>query len=292
MWTVPLLVEGARYRLSPVTMKPHVKLTDTTLTFSMYGNSSASLKEWFLHLVNRKGNPHAELTFNAINNVTLNVGGGEVVGIIGLNGAGKSTLLKTIGGIYPPHEGSVEVVGSVTPLIELGTSFDIQLTGRENILINWVMLGRSVPPLKELEPKIIEFAELQEFIDMPVKYYSSGMVARLAFSIATAIRPDILLIDEVFSTGDERFVEKAIARMVDLIDSANLVLFVSHNLKMVKQVCNRVIVMHKGAVVADGSPDEMVRYYLHNIVHGPEAVTVSGVEVAAAAPLAQASLPI
>ncbi len=270
MWLIRLLVEGARYRLSPLTMKPHVKLTDTTLQFSMYGNSSASLKEWFLHLLSSKRNHHTELTFNAVKNVTLKVEGGEVVGVIGLNGAGKSTLLKTVCGIYPPHEGSIDVVGSITPLIELGTSFDIQLTGRENILINWVMLGRPVPPLKKLEAQIIEFAELEEFIDMPVKYYSSGMVARLAFSIATAIRPDILLIDEVFSTGDERFVEKAIARMVELIDSANLVLFVSHNLKMVKNVCNRVVVMHKGAVVADGLPDEMVRYYLQNIVHGPE----------------------
>lgn len=256
-------------------MKPHVKLTDTTLKFSMYGNSSASLKEWLLQLISSKRrHRHSELTFNAIDNVTLDVGGGEVVGVIGLNGAGKSTLLKAISGIYPPHEGSVEVVGSITPLIELGTSFDIQLTGRENILINWVMLGRSVPPLEELEEQITKFAELEEFIDMPVKYYSSGMVARLAFSIATAIRPDILLIDEVFSTGDERFVEKAIARMVELIDSANLVLFVSHNLKMVKNVCNRVIVMHKGKVVADGSPDEMVRLYLNTIVHGPERVAV------------------
>lgn len=265
-------------------MKPHVELTDTTLKFSMYGNSSASLKEWFLHQVKSKtNNKYSELMFNAIDNVTLKVGGGEVVGVVGLNGAGKSTLLKAISGIYPPHDGCIDVLGSITPLIELGTSFDIQLTGRENILINWVMLGRPVPPLKQLEAHIIEFAELEEFIDMPVKYYSSGMVARLAFSIATAIRPDILLIDEVFSTGDERFVEKAIARMVELIDSANLVLFVSHNLKMVKQVCNRVIVMHKGKVAADGSPDEMVRYYLQNIVHGPERSAVAAATSAAAA---------
>lgn len=234
----------------------------------MYGNSSASLKECLLNLVGSKGNRKTELTFDAINNVNLEISAGEVIGIIGLNGAGKSTLLKTVSGIYPPHEGCVEVVGSVTPLIELGTSFDIQLTGRENILVNWVMLGRPVPPLKELESQIIEFAELQEFIDMPVKYYSSGMVARLAFSIATAINTEVLLIDEVFSTGDERFVEKAIARMLHLIDSANLVLFVSHNLKMVKQVCNRVIVMHQGRVFADGSPDEMIRHYLQSIVHG------------------------
>ncbi|MDZ4834537.1 MAG: ABC transporter ATP-binding protein [Candidatus Melainabacteria bacterium] len=247
-----------------------MKLSDTTLTFSMYGNSSASLKEWFLQFTSAKRNHHTELTFNALKNVNLNIDAGEVVGVIGLNGAGKSTLLKTISGIYPPHEGSVNVAGSVTPLIELGTSFDIQLTGRENILINWVMLGRAVPPLKELESQIIEFAELQEFIDMPVKYYSSGMVARLAFSIATAIRPDILLIDEVFSTGDERFVEKAISRMLQLIDSANLVLFVSHNLNMVKQVCNRVIVMHRGSVFADGKPEEMIPLYLDSIVHGAE----------------------
>jgi len=252
-------------------MKPFVKLSNATLRFSMYGNCSASLKEWFLHTVSFQSKPRqTELKFDAIKDLSLNVNSGEVVGVIGLNGAGKSTLLKTISGIYVPHDGSIEVIGSTTPLIELGTSFDIQLTGRENILVNWVMLGRPAALLRDLESEIIAFAELEEFIDMPVKYYSSGMVARLAFSIATAIRPEILLIDEVFSTGDERFVEKAIARMLDLIDSANLVLFVSHNLKMIKQVCNRVLVMHKGEVVGDGTAADMIPFYLQTIVHGPD----------------------
>lgn len=250
-------------------IKPSVRLSDATLQFAMYGNCSASIKEWFLQTISLKQQPRqTQLKFNALNDLSLKVGSGEIVGVIGLNGAGKSTLLKTISGIYVPQTGSVEVIGATTPLIELGTSFDIQLTGRENILVNWVMLGRPIAPLRDLENEIIQFAELEEFIDMPVKYYSSGMVARLAFSIATAVRPDILLIDEVFSTGDERFVEKAIARMVELIDSANLVLFVSHNLKMVKQICNRAIVMHKGEIVGDGTPAEMVPFYLQTIVHG------------------------
>lgn len=216
-----------------------------------------------------------ELRFNALNGIDLKVQGGEVVGIIGLNGAGKSTLLKAISGIYSPHEGHLEITGRITPLIELGTAFDIQLTGRENILINWVMLGRAQKDLRTVESEIIQFAELEEFIDVPVKYYSSGMVSRLAFSIATSIRPDILLIDEVFSTGDERFVDKALDRMTNLINSANLVLFVSHNLRMVKQLCNRVIVMHKGRVVADGAPDEMVKFYLREIVHKRDAKLLS-----------------
>lgn len=260
---------------SSTAIRPNVRLADATLQFSMYGNCSASIKEWFLNTVSLKREPRqTKLKFNALNHLCLNVGSGEIVGVIGLNGAGKSTLLKTISGIYVPQTGTVEVIGTTTPLIELGTSFDIQLTGRENILVNWVMLGRPVAPLRELENEIIQFAELEEFIDMPVKYYSSGMVARLAFSIATAIRPEILLIDEVFSTGDERFVEKAIARMVELIDSANLVLFVSHNLKMVKQICNRAIVMHKGEILGDGTPSEMVPFYLQNIVHKQTSLAV------------------
>lgn len=260
-------------------MKPHVELNDLTLEFSMYGNCSASIKEWFVQFLTFKVRKSTELKFHALKRLNLAVGSGEVVGLIGLNGAGKSTLLKTIAGIYPPHDGCIEVAGSITPLIELGTSFDIQLTGRENILVNWVMLGRPVPPLRELESQIIAFAELEEFIDMPVKYYSSGMVARLAFSIATAVRPDVLLIDEVFSTGDERFIEKAINRMMQLIDSANLVLFVSHNLRMVKQVCNRVLIMHKGEIFADGDPGEMIPLYLREIVHGESNVVDGGSHV-------------
>ncbi len=248
-------------------MKPIIQLNDVTVEFSMYGNCSASLKETILKLLCVRWQSSTELRFNALDRIDLHVSGGEVVGVIGLNGAGKSTLLKAISGIYSPHVGCLEVAGSVTPLIELGTAFDIQLTGRENILINWVMLGRARKDLKNVEKEIIEFAELEEFVDLPVKYYSSGMVARLAFSIATSICPDILLIDEVFSTGDERFVDKALQRMTELIDSANLVLFVSHNLRMVKRVCNRVIVMHRGRIVADGEPDEMVRFYLREIVH-------------------------
>ncbi|MBX9671305.1 MAG: ABC transporter ATP-binding protein [Candidatus Obscuribacterales bacterium] len=218
---------------------------------------------------------NTELRFNALDGIDLNVQGGEVVGLIGLNGAGKSTLLKAISGVYSPQEGSLEVVGSITPLIELGTAFDIQLTGRENILINWVMLGRARKDLKIVENEIVQFAELEEFVDVPVKYYSSGMVSRLAFSIATSIRPDILLIDEVFSTGDERFVDKALERMTELINSANLVLFVSHNLRMVNRVCNRVIVMHRGRILADGAPDEMVKLYLREIVHKQDAELLS-----------------
>lgn len=251
--------------------KPCVELENVSMRFSMYGNCSGSIKEWFLQTICLKPQPsQTQLKFDALKNVSLAVSSGEILGVIGLNGAGKSTLLKTISGIYLPQDGSIRVAGSVTPLIELGTSFDIQLTGRENILINWVMLGRPAAALRDLEEEIISFAELQEFIDMPVKYYSSGMVARLAFSIATAIRPDILLIDEVFSTGDERFVEKAVARMVELIDTANLVLFVSHNLKMVKQICNRSIVMHRGEIVGDGSPEDMIPFYLQEIVHSRE----------------------
>src|SRR5579885_2277966 len=204
-------VEGARSHLSPLIAMPNpfIKIEDVSLEFCMYGNSAGSLKEWLLNKIVGGGKRHSDLRFHALKNFNLEVRSGARVGIVGLNGAGKSTLLKVINGIYLPQTGRLEVQGEIIPLIELGTGFDIQLTGRENIAFNWVMLGRSLSDLKRLERNIIAFAELEEFIDMPIKYYSSGMTARLAFSIATAVRPDILLIDEIFSTGDERFVEKA-----------------------------------------------------------------------------------
>jgi len=184
-----------------------------------------------------------------------------------LNGAGKSTLLKTIAGIYFPHKGKITVNGRMTPLMELGAGFDAEQTGRENIFLNGALLGFSPAEMKKKEQAIAEFSELGEFLDLPVKYYSSGMYGRLSFSIATMTEPEILLIDEVFATGDAHFVEKSSQRILHLVEQSQIVIIVSHNLEQIKKLCNRVIVMNKGEIIKDGDPEEMLAYYQATIVN-------------------------
>jgi ABC-type polysaccharide/polyol phosphate transport system ATPase subunit len=176
-------------------------------------------------------------------------------------------LLKTIAGIYSPHQGRIEVNGRITPLMELGAGFDPEQTGRENIYLNGTLLGFSPAEMKIKEPAIAEFSELGEFLDLPVKYYSSGMYGRLAFSIATMTEPEILLIDEVFATGDAHFVEKSSRRILQIVEQSQIVIIVSHSLEQIKNLCNRVIVMDKGVISNDGDPREMLAYYGENIIH-------------------------
>ena len=189
------------------------------------------------------------------------------LGIVGMNGAGKSTLLKTIAGIYSPHQGRVKVQGRITPLMELGAGFDVEQTGRENIYLNGALLGFSPAEMKLKEQAITEFSELKEFLDMPVKYYSSGMYGRLAFSIATMTQADILLIDEVFATGDAHFVEKSSERILQLLEQSNIVVIVTHSLEQIQKLCNRAIVIDKGIIVNDGSAKEMIDYYNRTYIH-------------------------
>lgn len=237
-----------------------IDIKDATLRFRSYTNRSPALKELALGMFSRKKHDDV-IEFDALKNVNLQIKGGDRLGLLGLNGAGKSTLLKMIVGIYPPQQGSISVRGKITPLIELGTGFDFELSGRENIYLNGALLGRSFKQMHSLESEIIDFSGLEEKIDLPVKYYSSGMFGRLAFSIGTIIQPEILLVDEVFSTGDVQFVNKAKARMTQLVDKSSLVVLVSHSLEHIKQFCNRVIVLDKGRIVADGRPDDMCSFY-------------------------------
>lgn len=204
--------------------------------------------------------------FAALKNINLKVSSGDRLGIIGLNGAGKSTLLRMIVGIYPPHCGTVEVTGKITSVIELGTGMDLELSGRENIYLNGTLLGISIREMKELEKEIIEFSELQDKIDLPVKYYSSGMYSRLAFSIAAAIKPEILIADEVFATGDAQFIPKSLKRMEEMFEFSKILVLVSHSLSQITQLCNKAIVLHGGEIVGRGKPDEMVDFYLSEIV--------------------------
>jgi ABC-type polysaccharide/polyol phosphate transport system ATPase subunit len=225
------------------------------------------LKETVVGQFSKKQGTQLVTEFDALKNINLSLRGGDRLGIVGLNGAGKSTLLKMIVGIYPPHSGHIHVQGKITPMIELGTGFDHELSGRENIYLNGALLGRSYKQMKQLESEIITFSELGEMIDLPIKYYSSGMHGRLAFSIGAIVDPEILLMDEIFAAGDAHFVQKATARLRELFNTSQIVLLVSHDLEQIKDLCNRAMVLDKGVIVKEGNPADMVDYYLREIVH-------------------------
>jgi ABC-2 type transport system ATP-binding protein len=199
--------------------------------------------------------------FWALRHVNLRVARGESLAVIGPNGAGKSTLLQVLAGIIRPSEGVVDVRGHVSGLLTLGVGFDQELTGREHILLGGAFLGLDDAMSRELLPSIVEYAELGDFIDAPLKTYSAGMRARLGFSIATAVDPDILLLDEVLATGDASFRAKSKARVVELVQSAKAVVLVTHDMSWVTDYCNRALLIEKGRVVADGEPEEVVELH-------------------------------
>jgi ABC-type polysaccharide/polyol phosphate transport system ATPase subunit len=184
-----------------------------------------------------------------------------MVAFIGRNGSGKSTLLKIIAGVYAPSAGHVDVKGRIAPLIELGAGFHSELTGRENILLNGLLMGYSKREMTEGEQRIIDFAEIGDFIDAPVKQYSSGMYMRLAFAVATEVDPDILVVDEILAVGDSQFQAKCFDRIHNFRDSGKTILFVTHNMQQVMRQCDRAIYIEKGSVVGDGDPEEVVEMY-------------------------------
>lgn len=243
-----------------------IELNNISLRFRIYRDPTPTLKDSVVNFFSRKRISAPNNDFYALKSINLSIQGGERVGVIGLNGAGKSTLLKTIVGIYPPYTGKVEVHGRVTPMLEIGTGFDVELSGRENIYVNGGILGYSRKEMKTRERSIIDFSELGQFMDLPVKYYSSGMYGRLAFSIATMIEPEILLVDEIFSAGDAHFVKKGTERMLELFKSSQIVMYVSHSLEQIRQLCTRVIVLHKGEIINQGNPEDMIDFYLKSIV--------------------------
>jgi ABC-type polysaccharide/polyol phosphate transport system ATPase subunit len=238
-----------------------ISIKNVSIKFRIYHDRSPSLKDYFANLFKR-GRQKPFSDFWAINDVSIDIKAGDRIGIVGHNGAGKSTLLKALCRVYEPSEGGIKVNGRIAPLLEIGAGFHPEFTGRENIYLNGSILGYSKQQLKTIEPEVIAFAELEEFIDTPVKYYSTGMYMRLAFSLATAVHPDILVLDEIFAGGDAAFLVKAKARMNDMIDKANIVIMVSHDHQLIKSLCNRVIWMDHGKLIADGAPDEIVERYL------------------------------
>ena len=199
--------------------------------------------------------------FWALKNVTFSVNKGDVVGLIGSNGAGKSTLLKVVSGVMKPTSGKVEVDGVISPMIELGAGFDQNLTARENIYLNGAILGYSKKFLDSKFDEIVEFSELKDFLDVPVKNFSSGMTAKLAFSIATIVDPEILIVDEILSVGDLRFQEKSKNKMMEMIKGGTTVLYVSHSLESIKDLCNKVVWLDHGQVVKMGDTKEICDEY-------------------------------
>lgn len=238
--------------------KTIINVSNVTMKFRMNSDKIMSIKEFVTTALRGK------LKFNeftALNNVSFKVKKGETVGIIGRNGAGKSTILKVISGILKPTEGSVVCDGNVVPMLELGSGFDQDLTGRENIFLNGAILGYSEEFLNEKYNEIVEFSELGDFINVPIRNYSSGMLMRLAFSIAAVINPEILIVDEILSVGDAAFQEKSKKRMLELMSGGTTVLFVSHSLEQIKEMCSRVIWLEHGEVKMIGEAEEVCNAY-------------------------------
>lgn len=236
-----------------------IEVSDVTMRFRMNTDRIMSLKEFVTTAL--RGKLHYE-EFTALNHVSFEVRKGETLGLIGRNGAGKSTLLKVISGILKPTEGSVICHGNVVPMLELGSGFDMDLTGRENIFLNGAILGYSEEFLKEKYDEIAEFSELGKFLDIPIRNYSSGMLARLAFSIATVVNPEILIVDEILAVGDAAFQEKSRRRMMEMMSGGTTVLFVSHSLEQIRQMCSRVVWLDHGTVKMIGPIKEVCDAYM------------------------------
>ena len=235
-----------------------IKVTNATVRFNKATENYSGLKDYVIKML--KG----ELMFQeflALKDVNLEVKRGESWGLIGKNGSGKSTLLKLICGILKPYKGFVEVNGNIAPLIELGAGFDMELTARENIYLNGALLGHKKDFMEQHFDEIIEFAELQDFVDVPLKNFSSGMSARLGFSVATIVKPEILIVDEVLAVGDAAFQAKCKQRMEEMLSGGTTLLFVSHSIDQVRELCQYSIWVDKGIVRASGKTEDIVSLY-------------------------------
>ena len=238
--------------------QPAIIVDNVSMKFNLSKEKVDSLKDYIIKSIKK------EIKYNefwALQNVSFTVEKGDRVGILGLNGAGKSTLLKVIAGVFKPTEGSVTKHGKMVPLLELGAGFDQQYTGKENIYLYGAMLGYSKEFIDEKYDEIVKLSELKDFIDVPIKYYSSGMKSRLGFSIATVVSPKILILDEVLSVGDAKFRKKSEKKVLSMFDSGVTVLFVSHSLAQVQRICNKAMILEKGILIAYGDIDSISEHY-------------------------------
>jgi ABC-type polysaccharide/polyol phosphate transport system ATPase subunit len=242
--------------------EPVVELRDVSLKFLTYHDKNYSVKRAVLNLLLQRDSPRPVSEFRALSNISLRMGRGERLGVLGSNGAGKSTLLRLLARIYPPTSGTLTVRGRVAPLIEMGAGFNPELSGRDNILLNGAMLGYTRRQMEAKVAGVFEFTGLGEFADLPLKYYSSGMYMRLAFAIATEVDPEVLLIDESLGVGDAAFVDKAKQRIRGLLERSNVVVIVSHDMDSLRELCSRGVWLEHGRVVADGPINDVVDRYL------------------------------
>lgn len=237
-----------------------IKIDNVSMKFNLGIEKNFSIKEAFISFFDKKRRPQRN-EFWALKNVSFSIKKGEVIGLIGSNGAGKSTLLKVVSGVMKPTSGTITVNGVISPMIELGAGFDPELTARENIYLNGSILGYSKQFIDNKFDEIVEFSELREFLDAPVRNFSSGMTAKLAFSIATIVRPEILIVDEILSVGDIKFQEKSKNKMMEMIKGGTTVLYVSHSLEAIKELCTKVIWLEHGEVVKTGDTKEVCSEY-------------------------------
>lgn len=237
-----------------------IDIKNVGMKFNLGIEKDNSIKMTFIRLFDKRKRIKKS-DFWALKDVSFHIDKGDVVGLIGSNGAGKSTLLKVVSGVLKPTEGTVQVNGAISPMIELGAGFDGDLTARENIFLNGAILGYSKEFLYEKFDEIVEFSELEEFLDVPVKNFSSGMIAKLAFSISTVVNPEILIVDEILSVGDIKFQEKSKNKMMSMITGGTTVLYVSHSLDSIKELCNKVIWLDHGKIVKAGNTKEVCREY-------------------------------
>lgn len=236
-----------------------VDVDHVTIRFNLANQKVDNLKEYCIRMIKK------ELMFQeflAVKDVSFQIGRGEAWGIIGSNGSGKSTLLKAISGIIKPYKGKITVNGRIAPMIELGAGFDGNLTARENIFLNGCILGHTEKYMKEHFDEIVDFAGLWDFLDSPIKNYSSGMKARLGFSVATSVKPDLLIVDEILSVGDMKFKKKCQERITEMLDQGTTLIYVSHSMSEIEKLCQHVVWLEKGDLIMNGSMEEVCQAYL------------------------------
>ncbi len=252
------LLDRSCARTVPASNTVAIRVEHATQRFRVIHERPDTLRELFAKFLLHTASYYS---FEGVRDVSLEVSKGETVAILGRNGSGKSTLLKIIAGVYKPTSGCVEVHGTIAPLIEIGAGFHPELTGRENILLNGLLMGYSRREMLDREAQIVQFADIEEFIDVPVKQYSSGMYMRLAFAVATEVDPDILLLDEILSVGDLSFQQKCVERIKRFHDAGKTILFVTHSLQYATSFCDRAILLEAGRVSAQGEPQSVVDAY-------------------------------